>query len=97
MLDTIADGLAGAGFSRGARVGIALPDGPELAVALLAVCSAATCAPLNADLDEDALVRLLHNADRCAYRGEGPCPSRGARSATCERYAHCAALFDLGS
>lgn len=61
MLDTISDRLAGAGFGRDTRVGVALPDGPELAVALLAVCSVATCAPLNADLDEAALVRLLHS------------------------------------
>ena len=43
----------------GRAIGIALPDGPELAVAMLAVCSAATCAPLNTALDEEALVRLL--------------------------------------
>jgi acyl-coenzyme A synthetase/AMP-(fatty) acid ligase len=59
MLDTIAATLAGAGFGRGARIGVALPDGTDLAIVLLAVCSIATCAPLNAALDEDALVRLL--------------------------------------
>jgi acyl-CoA synthetase (AMP-forming)/AMP-acid ligase II/acyl carrier protein len=37
-----------------------LPDGQEFVVAMLAVCSAATCAPLNDKLDEDALVRLLN-------------------------------------
>jgi oxalate---CoA ligase len=58
-LDTIAASLAGAGFGRGARIGIALPDGTDFAIVLLAVCSTATCAPLNAALDEDALVRLL--------------------------------------
>jgi len=58
-VDTIAATLAGAGFGRGARIGIALPDGTDFAIVLLAVCSAATCAPLNAALDEDALVRLL--------------------------------------
>ncbi len=58
-LDTIATSLAGAGFGRGARIGIALPDGPDFAIVLLAVCSTATCAPLNATLDEDALVHLL--------------------------------------
>lgn len=51
--------LAAAGFGRGTRVGVALPDGPEFAIAMLAVCSTATCAPLNAGLDEEALVRLL--------------------------------------
>jgi acyl-CoA synthetase (AMP-forming)/AMP-acid ligase II/acyl carrier protein len=58
-LDAIATSLAGAGFGRGARIGIAMPDGPDLAIVMLAACSAATCAPLNATLDEDALVRLL--------------------------------------
>lgn len=58
-LGRIAAELADAGFGRGTRIGIALPDGPELAVAILAVCSATTCASLNAALDEEALVRLL--------------------------------------
>ncbi len=59
QLELIARGLADAGFGRGSRIGIALPDGPEFVVTMLAVCSAATCAPLNDTLDEDALVRLL--------------------------------------
>jgi acyl-CoA synthetase (AMP-forming)/AMP-acid ligase II len=58
-VDRIATSLAGAGFGRGTRIGIALPDGTDFAIVLLAVCSTATCAPLNAALDEDALVRLL--------------------------------------
>jgi acyl-CoA synthetase (AMP-forming)/AMP-acid ligase II len=59
VLETIASQLADAGFGRETRIGIALPEGPELVVAILAVCSAATCAPLNDALDEEALVRLL--------------------------------------
>jgi len=55
----IAGSLADAGYARGARIGLALPDGPELAVVMPAICSVATCAPLNAALDEEALVRLL--------------------------------------
>jgi acyl-CoA synthetase (AMP-forming)/AMP-acid ligase II/thioesterase domain-containing protein/acyl carrier protein len=35
------------GLGRGDRVAILLPNGPDLAVAFLAVSSAATCAPLN--------------------------------------------------
>jgi acyl-CoA synthetase (AMP-forming)/AMP-acid ligase II/acyl carrier protein len=58
-LDTMAARLAGAGFGRGARIGIALPDGTGFALVLAAACSAATGAPLNPSLDEDALVRLL--------------------------------------
>jgi len=59
QMELIVCGLADAGFGRGSRIGITLPDGPEFAVTMLAVCSAATCAPLNDKLDEDALVRLL--------------------------------------
>jgi acyl-CoA synthetase (AMP-forming)/AMP-acid ligase II/acyl carrier protein len=58
-VDAIAASLAVAGFGRGTRVGIAMPDGPDLAIVMMAVCSAATCAPLNTTLDEEALVRLL--------------------------------------
>ena len=35
------------GIGRGDRVAIVLPNGPEMAVAFLAVASCATCAPLN--------------------------------------------------
>ena len=38
-LDAIAASLADAGFARGARIGIALPDGTDFAVVLLAACS----------------------------------------------------------
>jgi len=58
-IDAIAAGLAAAGFGRGSRIGIALHDETDFAIVLLAVCSTATCAPLNAALDEDALVQLL--------------------------------------
>jgi acyl-CoA synthetase (AMP-forming)/AMP-acid ligase II/acyl carrier protein len=37
------------GVRRGDRVAVVLPNGPEMAVAFLAVASAATCAPLNPD------------------------------------------------
>jgi acyl-CoA synthetase (AMP-forming)/AMP-acid ligase II/thioesterase domain-containing protein/acyl carrier protein len=36
-----------AGIGRSDRVGVVLPNGPEMAVAFMAVASAATCAPLN--------------------------------------------------
>jgi acyl-CoA synthetase (AMP-forming)/AMP-acid ligase II/acyl carrier protein len=35
------------GIGRGNRVAVAIPNGPEMAMAFLAVSSAATCAPLN--------------------------------------------------
>lgn len=83
-LDAIAASLAGAGFGRGARVGVAVPDGPDLAIVLLAVCSTATCAPLNAALDEDALVRLLVAMDIDALivpEGQDSTAGRAARRA----------------
>src|SRR4051812_20686596 len=39
--------LNGLGIGRGDRVGIVLPNGPEMAAAFIAVASAATAAPLN--------------------------------------------------
>jgi amino acid adenylation domain-containing protein len=39
--------LQGGGISPGDRVGIVLPNGPEMAVALLGIAGAAVCAPLN--------------------------------------------------
>ena len=40
------------GIGRGDRVAVVLPNGPEMAVAFLAVASVATCAPLNPDYRE---------------------------------------------
>ncbi len=58
-IEAIASALTDAGFGRRARIGVALPDGPDLAAVLLAVCSCATCAPLNDGLDEEALRYLM--------------------------------------
>src|SRR5437016_5774498 len=44
--------LATSGFGRGDRVALALPNSPEMAVALLAVTGGATCVPLNPALEE---------------------------------------------
>ena len=46
-LDYIATALGHAGFRRGDRVAVALPQGPEAAVVTLAVAAAASCVPLN--------------------------------------------------
>jgi acyl-CoA synthetase (AMP-forming)/AMP-acid ligase II len=40
------------GFGRGERLALALPEGPEMAVAVLALTACATCVPLNPALDE---------------------------------------------
>jgi acyl-CoA synthetase (AMP-forming)/AMP-acid ligase II/acyl carrier protein len=55
--------LAAMGIARGSRVAIALPNGPELAVTLLAVSSYATATPLNPATEEQScreLLRSLH-------------------------------------
>ena len=51
--------LATFGLGRGSRIGIALPNGPEMAVVLLAATDCATCAPLNRASDETSSRHLL--------------------------------------
>src|SRR5262245_57127455 len=48
------------GIGRGDRVAVVLPNGPEMAVAFLAVAAGATCAPLNA---ADELQQARFNLD----------------------------------
>jgi oxalate---CoA ligase len=51
--------LAEAGIGAGDCVALALPDGPEMAAAFLAVASLARCAPLNPTYKRDELVFYL--------------------------------------
>src|SRR5262245_55219254 len=44
---TVVDALHALGLGRNDRVALVMPDGPEMAVACLAVAAGATCAPLN--------------------------------------------------
>ena len=53
--------LAATGIARGSRVAIALPNGPELAVALLGAASYATAAPLNPATEEQSCSDLLRS------------------------------------
>jgi acyl-CoA synthetase (AMP-forming)/AMP-acid ligase II/aryl carrier-like protein len=46
-LESIARQLNQLGFRRGDRIGVVLPNGPEMATVFLAVSSVCTCAPLN--------------------------------------------------
>jgi acyl-CoA synthetase (AMP-forming)/AMP-acid ligase II len=46
-VDEIGAGLRAMGVGRDDRVAMALPNGPEMAVAVLAVASSAACAPMN--------------------------------------------------
>jgi acyl-CoA synthetase (AMP-forming)/AMP-acid ligase II/acyl carrier protein len=47
LVDSTCAALRGRGIGRGHRVAVVLPNGPEAAIAFLAVSSCATCAPLN--------------------------------------------------
>src|SRR5262249_11796161 len=46
-IDSVADALRGMGMGRDRRVALVLPQGPEMALASVAVAAAATCAPMN--------------------------------------------------
>jgi acyl-CoA synthetase (AMP-forming)/AMP-acid ligase II len=62
-IDDAIAALAAAGVGRGDRVALAVPNGPEMAVALIAVMGCAECAPLSLLLDEAAYLvalRTLH-------------------------------------
>ena len=52
-VDRLAGQLRSLGVTRGDRVAIVLPNGPEMAVAFLGVASCATAAPLNPRYHED--------------------------------------------
>ncbi len=64
QIDSAILSLAAAGFGRGSRVALALPNGPEMAVALLAVTGGASCVPLNPALDETSYRAAVR--ERCA-------------------------------
>ena len=51
--------LRALGLARGSRIGVALPNGPEMAMVLLATTDCATCAPLNPASDETSSRHLL--------------------------------------
>ena len=62
QVEYIGRSLRHLGLSRSARVAIALPSGPDLAVASLGVATYATCAPLNPDGSADELGFCLEDA-----------------------------------
>lgn len=55
--------LSAAGLQRNDRVAVVLPNGPELAVAFLAVASGATCAPLNPAYTEEEFDFYISDLD----------------------------------
>ena len=85
QIDVAIEALAAAGFGRGNRVALALPDGPEMAVALLAVTGGATCVPLNPGLDEASYriaVQTLRIDALIVPGGEDTPAARAANSLT---------------
>jgi acyl-CoA synthetase (AMP-forming)/AMP-acid ligase II len=58
-IDTMRRTLRATGIDRGDRVAVVLPNGPELAVAILAVETCAVCAPLNPAYGVDELDRYF--------------------------------------
>ena len=63
QVEAVADALAGAGITRGARVGMALPNGLPTIVAFLAASMAGTAAPLNPSYKEDEFKFFLEDTD----------------------------------
>ena len=63
QVEAVADALAGAGITRGARVGMALPNGLPTIVAFLAASMAGTAAPLNPAYKEDEFKFFLEDTD----------------------------------
>ena len=58
QVERVGASLAAMGLGRGQRIALALPNGPEMAVAILSAMSWSSCAPLNPASDE-ALCRFL--------------------------------------
>ncbi len=63
QVEAVADALAGAGITRGVRVGMALPNGLPTIVAFLAASMAGTAAPLNPAYKEDEFKFFLEDTD----------------------------------
>lgn len=59
QVDEVGAALHAAGFGTSSRIAVALPQGPALAAALLAVTSVAGCVPLNPTLRTAELVDVL--------------------------------------
>lgn len=61
QVDSVAESLDGFGIRRHDRVAIALPNGPEMAVAFLGVAAGSCCAPLNPAYRANEVVAHLEN------------------------------------
>src|SRR5215472_17535366 len=75
--------FAAIGLGRGQRIALALPDGPETAVAILSAMSWATGAPLNPAASEASCRALLERMRAAALviaEGSEPPAARAART-----------------
>lgn len=87
--------LCALGIGRGDRVALVLPNGPEMAVAFLAVASCATAAPLNPEYRRDELGFYLDDVGAVALVTLESDPT-GARKAVPPR-ARCLSLVGEGA
>ena len=81
QIERVGASLAAMGVGRGQRVALALPNGPEMAVALLSAMSWASCAPLNPASDETtcrALLKKIRAAALVIADGAEPPAARAA-------------------
>jgi len=59
QIDYVVAKLAAAGLGQGKRIAVALPDGPEVALLLVAITGCATCAPISIATEERVARTLL--------------------------------------
>ncbi|MEO8430250.1 MAG: AMP-binding protein [Acidobacteriota bacterium] len=79
-IDRVAADLSASGIGRGDRIAICLPDGPDMAVAFLAISSVAGSAPLNPAYREEEFVFYLSDlaARAIVLPAGGDSPARRA-------------------
>jgi acyl-CoA synthetase (AMP-forming)/AMP-acid ligase II len=65
-IDKMARTLRAAGIGRHDRVAVVLPNGPEMAVAILGVATSATCAPMNPTYGMEELIKYFADLRPCA-------------------------------
>ena len=78
-------GLLGLGLSRGSRICLALPNGPEAVTCCLALATRCPVAPINLDISEGAARAQLADLPAAAVvlcRGHGPASDRPEALAT---------------
>src|SRR5262245_44309527 len=89
-------GLRATGIGRHDRIAVVLPNGPEMAVAILAVASNAACAPINPAYGADELDRYFADLQPRALitQGEIDSPARRVALARGIRVIKLSTAFD---